>query len=237
MTFLQPLTAPSFRVLSQHVAESVRRAILSGHFKPGERLVEHQLASELNVSRAPVRDALRLLAGEGLVTLIPHQGAVITSITPDLVIDAFSVRAVLEGMATRLGLPHLTPDDVARLETLVAGMEQAGRLGDVASLVDQDIAFHRILTEASGRPVLLDALRAIANRTYLLISATRYAFPLEKLAGLHAEILETVRGGDPDHVEQVIRSHIYLGQRSLLRHLRGEGGDGAPRGPGGNLSV
>lgn len=236
MTSPQPLSAPSFRVLSQHVAESLRRAILSGHFKPGDRLVEHELAADLNVSRAPVRDALRVLAGEGLVTLIPHQGAVITPITPELVIDAFSVRAVLEGMATRLGLPHLTSSDLARLETLVAGMEEAGRAGDVASLVDQDIAFHRILTEACQRPVLLDALRAIANKTYLLISATRYAFPLDKLAGLHAEILETVRGGDPDHVEQVIRSHIYLGQRSLLRHLRGDGGDGVLPGRGGSAA-
>jgi DNA-binding GntR family transcriptional regulator len=236
MSFRSPLAAPSFRVLSQHVAESLRRAILSGRFKPGDRLVEHELATDLNVSRAPVRDALRLLAGEGLLTLIPHQGAVISPITPELVVDAFSVRAVLEGMATRLGLAHLTPDDLDRLSALVDSMDEAGRRGDVAALVDQDVAFHRILAQASQRPVLLDALRAIANKTYLLISATRYAFPLEKLAGLHGEILETVRGGDPDHVEQVVRSHIYLGQRSLLRHLRGDGRDGSSLGPGGSAA-
>jgi DNA-binding GntR family transcriptional regulator len=211
----------------------LRRAILSGHFKPGDRLVEHELATDLNVSRAPVRDALRILAGEGLLTLIPHQGAIISPITPELVVDAFSVRAVLEAMATRLGLAHLAPADLVRLSALVDDMEEAGRRGDVASLVDQDIAFHRILTEASQRPVLLEALRAIANKTYLLISATRYAFPLDKLAGLHAEILETVRGGDPDHVEQVVRSHIYLGQRSLLRHLCDGGRDVSSLDPGG----
>src|SRR5262249_5594140 len=151
-------------------------------------------------------------------------------ITPELVVDAFSVRAVLEPMATRLGLAHLTPSDLVRLSTLVGDMDEAGRRGDVASLVDQDIAFHRILTDASQRPGLREALRAIANQPYLLISATRYAFPLDKLAGLHAEILETVRGGDPDHVEQVVRSHIYLGQRSLLRYLRDGGRDGSPLG-------
>src|SRR5262249_18170223 len=125
-------------MLSQHVADSVRRVILSGRFKPGERLIEHELATELNVSRAPVRDALRLLAKEGLVTLIPHRGAIVTAISPDIVIDAFSVRAVLEGMAARLAISRLTAADVARLDALVHEMELTGTIGDAFQLVEQD---------------------------------------------------------------------------------------------------
>lgn len=211
----------SFRVLSHQVADSLRRSILSGGHKPGERLIEQELANQLDVSRAPVRDAIRLLAREGLVTLVPHRGAVVSAISAELVVDAFSVRAVLEGMAARLAATRLTPDDIRRMEALVAAMDEAGREGDAMKLVEQDIEFHRVLTSACQRAVLLEALAAISNRTYLLISATRYAYPLGQLAGLHAWILEAVRSGDPDRVEAAVRDHIAHGQHALLQRLTG----------------
>lgn len=213
------VAAPSFRILSHHVAHALRRSILAGTYKPGERLIEQEVATALGVSRAPVRDAFRLLAREGLVTLVPHRGAVVTSISPELVVDAFSVRALLEGMAARLAVGRLTPEDLSRLERLVQEMEQSGRDGDAVRLVEQDMEFHSVLTGACQRPVLLDALAAISNRTYLLISATRYAFPLERLAGLHAWLLEAVRGGDSERVEATVRDHIAYGQQVLLQSL------------------
>jgi DNA-binding GntR family transcriptional regulator len=210
-------------MLSQHVADSVRRVILSGRFKPGDRLVEHELAAELNVSRAPVRDALRLLAKEGLVTLIPHRGAIVTAISVDLVIDAFSVRAVLEGMAARLAMSRLTATDLARLDAVVHAMEVTGTIGDAVRLVEQDIEFHRVLTASCQRPVLLEALGAISNKTYLLITATRYAYPLDRLAELHAWIVQAVRSGDPDRLEAAVRDHIAYGQHILVNSLGGRG--------------
>mgnify|MGYP001246047980 CR=1 FL=1 len=209
----------SFRVLSHHVADSLRRSILSGGYQPGERLIEQEIANQLAVSRAPVRDAIRLLAKEGLVTLVPHRGAVVSAISPELVVDAFSVRAVLEGMAARLAVSRLTPADLRRLDEIVGEMEQTGREGDAMRLVEQDIEFHRVLTAACQRTVLLEALAAISNRTYLLISATRYAYPLGQLAGLHAWILEAVHSGDPDRVEAAVRDHIAHGQHALLQRL------------------
>ena len=218
---VRSLPTPSFRVLSEHVTHQLRRVILSGRVRPGDRLVEQELANELNVSRAPVREALRALAREGLVTIVPHRGAVMADLTPELVVDAFCVRAALEGMAARLATPWLAADDLARLEELVARMEEAGRTGDAARLVEQDVEFHRVLTAACRRPVLLEALAAIANRTHFLVSATRYAYPLGRLAGLHAWIVEAVRSGDPDRVEAAVRDHILYGQQVLLRSLRG----------------
>lgn len=195
--------------------------ILSGRFKPGDRLVEHELATELNVSRAPVRDALRFLAKEGLVTLIPHRGAIVTAISVDVVVDAFSVRAVLEGMAARLAMSRLTAADVARLDAVVHEMEVTGRSGDAVRLVEQDIEFHRLLTAGCRRPVLLEALGAISNKTYLLITATRYAYPLDRLAELHAWIVQEARSGDPDRLEAAVRDHIAYGQHILVTSLGG----------------
>jgi DNA-binding GntR family transcriptional regulator len=169
---------------------------------------------------------LRLLAKEGLVTLIPHRGAIVTAISVEMVIDAFSVRAVLEGMAARLAITRLTASDVAQLDAVVHEMELAGKSGDAVRLVEQDIEFHRLLTAACRRPVLLEALGAISNKTYLLITATRYAYPLDRLAPLHAWIVQAVRSGDPDRLEAAVRDHIAYGQHILVSSL-GERGETA----------
>jgi DNA-binding GntR family transcriptional regulator len=215
------LEQPPFRVLSEHAADRLRRAILAGRYSQGARLVERELAEELSISRAPVRDALRLLSKEGLVRLVPHLGAVVTPVSADLVIDAFSVRAVLEGMAARLAIDNLTPSDMAHLAQLVADIEGAVQAGDAQLLVRLDIEFHQTLTTACRRPILLEALGAIANKTYLLVSLTRSAYPLSQLPEIHALILEAVRSGDPDRVEAAVRDHIALSQQALLSYLSG----------------
>lgn len=219
------LTPPTYRILSEHVAETLSRLILSGRFKPGERLIEQEIASELGVSRAPVRDALRLVARQGLVTLVPHRGATVTAISPGLIIDAFSVRAALEGLATRLATARLTDDDLARLGIAVEEMRRAGEADGLARLVELDVQFHRILTEACQRPVLLEALRAIANKTYLLIAASRYAYPLDKVADLHQRIVDAVSSRNPDLAEMTVREHIAYGQQQLLNSPLCQPGD------------
>jgi DNA-binding GntR family transcriptional regulator len=215
------LPPPSFRALSQHAAHALRDAILAGHYQPGDRLVERELAHEMNVSRAPVREALRQLAKDGLVDIVPHRGAVVTPISPEFVVDVFSVRAALEGMAARLATVRISAEELARLSGLIVEMEAAGRAGDATLLVDQDIEFHRVLTAACRRPVLLEALGAIWNKSYLLIGASRSAFPLDKIAALHAPILAAAQARDPDRVEAAVRDHLVFGERTLLNHLDG----------------
>jgi DNA-binding GntR family transcriptional regulator len=211
------LPAPAFRILSEHVADTLGQVILSGRYKPGDRLIEQELADELGVSRAPVRDALRVLARRGLVTLVPHRGAMVTAISPELVIDAFAVRAVLEGMAARLATERLTAANLAYLGTLIDAMRRAGAEERLARLVELDVEFHRVLTVSCQRPVLLEALQTIANKTYFLIAASRYACPLDRVADLHRAIFEAVQARDPDLVEAVVKDHIAYGQRQLLK--------------------
>ncbi len=215
------LPAPSFRALSQHAAHALREAILTGRYQPGDRLVERELAAEMQISRAPVREALWLLSNEGLVTLTPHRGAVVAAVSSALVIDVFSVRTALEGMAARLAATHLRPHALARLGRLIDEMEDAGRLGDAKLLVDQDIEFHRVLAAASERPVLLAALEAVWNKTSLLIGASRTVYPLAQLGALHAPILEAARAGDPGRMETAVREHLAFGEQTLLNHLDG----------------
>lgn len=205
--------------LSEVAARALRESILDGRLLPGARLVERDLADELHVSRVPVREALRQLMREGLVSVVPHRGAVVTSVSASLVVDVFSVRVVLESMAARIAAPQLSDETIHQLTQIVAEMECTGRNPTGQRLVDQDLAFHRTLAAACNRAVLLEALDAIWNRTSLLISASRPAYPLERIGELHRPILEAVAARDPDRVEVAVKAHLAFGEAVLLQHL------------------
>jgi DNA-binding GntR family transcriptional regulator len=205
-----------FRLLWEHVAEAIRTAIATGALAPGARIVEQQVAEELNVSRAPVRDALRALVHDGLVTLTPHRGAVVTPISPELIVDVFDVRAALEGMAARHAAERVSPDDIANLQHLIVEMLQAARDEDRYLVTRLDVEFHRMLSAISARPVLLATLEVINGRRMLLINASQYAVPLTDVPGRHAPIIEALERRDPDATETAAREHVEYGKRVLL---------------------
>jgi DNA-binding GntR family transcriptional regulator len=191
--------------------------------------VERDLADELQVSRVPIREALRQLVKEGLVSVVPHRGAMVTDVSASLVVDVFSVRAALEGLAARIAAVEISDETIAALASLVDEMERSGGEPGDTRLVDQDLTFHRTLANACGRPVLLDALDAVWNRTALLISASRPAYPLEKIGELHRSILVAVAGRDPDRVEAAVHAHLAFGESVLLAHLTAVENGRAPR--------
>lgn len=211
------LEVPRFRLLSQQIAHTLRRAILHGRYQPGDRLVEHEVATALDVSRAPVREALRQLVREGLVTIFPHRGAVVTPVSRDIVHDVFDVRERLEGLAARLAATRITPDQLARLEALIEAMDESARSAEPGPQVEQDVEFHHQVAAASGRPVLMSTFEMISSKAGLLISITRHEAPLDVVAGLHRPIVEALRSGDPDRAEQAVREHVEYGRQVLLR--------------------
>lgn len=216
------LEAPRFRLLSQQIAYSVRRAILHGRYQPGERLVEADVAAALNVSRAPVRDALRQLAQEGLVTVFPHRGAVVTPVSVDMVQDVFDVRARLEGLAARLAAKTITDEELAYAESLIEAMERSARSKEAGPQVEQDVEFHRLILTASRRPVLAATMEVVGGKTGLLISVTRRQAPLDVVPGIHKPILEALRRRDPDKAEEASRAHVEYGRRVLLQYFPNE---------------
>jgi DNA-binding GntR family transcriptional regulator len=221
------LEAPRFRLLSQQIAYALRRAILQGRYAPGDRLVEHEVATALNVSRAPVRDALRQLVQEGLVKVFPHRGAVVTPVSVDMVQDVFDVRARLEGLAARLAAAQITPEELERAAALIAAMEESARSNEPGPQVEQDVEFHRLVLAAAHRPVLMAAMEVTSGKAGLLISITRRTAPLDVVPGIHRPILEALRSGDPDRAESAAREHVEYGRTVLLSRLPAAAGDGA----------
>ena len=151
--------------LSRVVSDQIRGRILDGTLKPGERLVEDRLSIELGVSRVPVREALRGLSVEGLVTLLPRRGATVVEITPETVAELVEVRALLEGLNAKLAAQRHDPEIVAQLEeTLVRG-NKAAKTGTAEELARLNAEFHERLAEASRNSVLSDVMRGLRERT------------------------------------------------------------------------
>ena len=155
----------SDRSLSAVVSEQIRGRILDGTLKPGERLVEDRLSAEFGVSRVPVREALRGLSAEGLVTLLPHRGATVVEVTPETVTELVEVRALLEGLNARLAAQRHDPEIVAQLEETLARGNEAAKAGTAEELARLNAEFHERLAEASRNSVLSDVMRGLRERT------------------------------------------------------------------------
>ena len=136
--------------LAEQVYQHLRQQILGNAFPPNAALPEKTLASQLNVSRVPVREALHKLAADGLVTLKPRQGAFVSSLSPRQFLDAYRVREALEDLAIRLALPNLTHDDLAELGRLQGEMRQYAAADDADAFFAANHAFHALFVERSA---------------------------------------------------------------------------------------
>lgn len=213
-TASEPVLATA--TLAQQVYQHLRQGILSNEYTPGTALPEEALAARFKVSRVPVREALRRLAAEGLVTLTPRQGASVSSLSPKQFLDAYRVREALEVLAIRLALPHLTPDDLEELDRLQDRMRESAVAGDTAAFFQANAAFHARFVERADNDDLRTIYEGLINRM------TRYRWPSMELRGgmdrsveEHRAILDAVRAGDGDQAAHLLAEHIHVPQRML----------------------
>jgi DNA-binding GntR family transcriptional regulator len=205
--------------LSRVVSEQIRGRILDGSLKPGERLVEDRLSAELGVSRVPVREALRGLSVEGLVTLLPRRGATVVEITPETVAELVEVRALLEGLNARLAAQRHDPEIVAQLEdTLVRG-NQAANAGTAEELAHLNAEFHERLAEASRNTVLSDVMRGLRERTSIAFAINGRARAREDWQE-HAGILAAVIAGDAELAALLATRHVHNAAAAFASSLK-----------------
>ena len=157
--------------LGKEVADQLRRLILTGQHKPGDRLVEDRLSIQLGVSRVPVREALRTLAAEGLVDIPPRRGASVAAISQGVAEDLVEVRATLEGLNARLAARHHEDAIIAQLRQVLEEGNSASQSGNVDDLVRLNAAFHDKLAEAGRNSILWDIMRTLRERTGLVFAA------------------------------------------------------------------
>lgn len=194
--------------LNKVVADAIRDRILAGEFEPGERLAEEALSEELGVSRMPVREALRALAAEGIVTIEPRRGASVTAYTPQQVQELVEVRATLESLNAKLAARRKDPQQIAELQRVLAAGSRINEKTDLATIQENNNRFHEALEAIGANSVLSSIVRSLRDRTALIFARQSRARVRENWKE-HAEIVKAVISGDADLAALLAGRHVY----------------------------
>jgi DNA-binding GntR family transcriptional regulator len=209
-----------FRSLRDVVADAVREQIVEGTFAPGQRLVERDLAEDFEVSRITLREALAQLAAEGLVTVVPRKGALVTSLTRQDVEDLFDVRLALEVLAARTAARRRTDEDLTRLRGLLVDAGSAHAAGDDARVAMLNTAFHLEVVRVAQNPMLLGMMSSVQGHLRRLFRLAREIDPTQ-LHQDHQALLDALADGDADRAGRIAHDHIEETRQPTVRLLPG----------------
>jgi len=191
--FIEPIQYNDFRPVRELVLERLREAILNRTLKPGDRIVEAELAQVFNVSRTPVREALRVLEAEGLLRRIPRKGLFVRGITREDVVEIYSIRIALESLAVSIAVERITPVEISRLAKLVDQMKKYTESKESDKLFSVCQEFNDILVRASRMPRLIKLVKVYMEylEQFRAISMAKHERQVAALRE-HEEILRAV---------------------------------------------
>lgn len=207
----------------QEAYQALHRGIQVGHYPPGMRLLEVKLAVELGMSRTPVREAIRQLARDGIVEIVPKRGVTVRGWTPEEVEEAYALRAVLEGFCASRAATRMSPAAVTRLNELHLELERAVEREhpDVEELIRLNDQFHRAMVAGSGNATAMEIVPHAAEVSPSIKRAFWSTHRIRQTALVyHREIVEAIRAGDPIRAEAVARSHIFSVKDFLFDYQR-----------------
>lgn len=205
------LSPASAHGLSDRAYRTLRKAILIGEVRPGSWVVESVIAEQMRISRGPIREALKRLQQEGLITDVPRKGKQVTVLTERDIRELHVLRALLEGYAVRrLCTARSRPRAVARLQKTVAGMRRCGLAGDMAGFSQMDFEFHEQMMAASGMPRLYQLWSSLHGLLliWLLTVQASVRLLLEEVLNDHRRVVDAIRRGDETLAERLLRDHI-----------------------------
>jgi DNA-binding GntR family transcriptional regulator len=210
----------TYRTMQEIVYDTIRDAILSGRYRPGQRLVADELAKEIGVSRMPVREALHRLETTGLVTLAPHRGAVVNELSEAEIIEIYHIRAVLDGLATRLAAPHLAKPDYDRLNAILTEMAAAVKVKDLDRVLRVNRDFHQLIWQAAHAPRLHSLLENLydASQRFRQLSLVLPG-RLQQLTQDHRRITQALARGDANRAERFAIEHHESTAMRLLKSI------------------
>jgi DNA-binding GntR family transcriptional regulator len=203
--------------IRQQVAASFRSAILSGRFGPGDRLVEKELCELTGASRTSVREALRQLETEGLITIVPNRGPIVAQIDPIQARNIYEVRAALEGLAASLFVQNATKEQVGQLETAAEEVLKAYKVGDIDDILKTKDVFYDILLDGSQNDVARSVLAMMHARISLLrrVSLGQPA-RLAKSSAEIKSILRAIKARDADAARDTTVQHVHRAASAAL---------------------
>lgn len=210
-----------FLPLRDVVFNTLRQAILTGELKPGERLMEIHLANKLGVSRTPIREAIRKLELEGLVTMIPRRGAEVAQITEKSMNDVLEVRRAVDALCVELACERISDEELERLRVACDEFAEQVKTKDVKKIAQADVALHNIIVEATGNQRLISLVNTLSEQMY------RYRFEYikdftqhESLIEEHRVIYESIVKKDKKTAADAAKLHIDNQKKAIIAQIR-----------------
>lgn len=212
--------------LRDAVFMSLRKAILTGKLKPGERLTEVKLGKLLGTSRTPIREAIRMLELDGLVTIVAGSGARVSKMTVEDLQEVMEIRSALEQLSAGLASERITEEEKEQLQDACTSFNRITQSGDSIKIAEADVRFHDLILKAAKNDKLRGILDGLADNIYRY----RYEFiqddiRYEHLIAEHNEICSAILGGNREGAEKAAKNHIARQWRSIREQLLSENGD------------
>ena len=203
------VTMNEYLPLRDVVFQTLRQAILRGELKPGERLMEIQLANKLGVSRTPIREAIRKLELEGLVLMIPRKGAEVAEITEKNLRDVLEVRCALEELAVQLACDRIDKQGIRDLQQAAKNFESVLDSADITKIAEADVAFHDIIYMATDNKRLIQLLNNLREQMYRYrIEYLKKKEYYPRLLAEHQDIIQAIANGDRERATKITSQHI-----------------------------
>lgn len=217
------LTAVAAQDLVSQIARSLTEAIVSGQLPPGSKVAEAAVARELGVSRAPVREAGRLLESQGLLVTHPGRGFFVRAHSPEDIDDLYDLRICIEKHAAVLAARRLTPEGAQALRRQLAVLDAAAQGHDPAAQVEEDYRLHRLICEMSGNRRLLRLFDDLSSELRIVIGliGRLYDDP-QRIADTHRPLLDAIESGDDARIAAAVEFHLgdaWRGVAGLVRAM------------------
>jgi len=220
--FRRPPTA------QEAVLAELRRLITAGLLRPGQQIVQDALAVQFGVSRVPLREALKILEGEGQVTYVAHRGYFVTELSLSDLIEVYRIREILEAEAVSIAVPQMTAEDIHRLEGAERDVRAAADIADVVAMTSANRRLHFAILDACALPRLVWLIRLLWDATEVYRSVYyNEAHNREMVDSEHRALVAAVKAGDATAALMVLtehREHAIEALRPVLEHA----GDGKP---------
>ncbi|MBP8599100.1 MAG: GntR family transcriptional regulator [Selenomonas sp.] len=217
---LAPIKLDSYQPLREVVCESLREAIRRGILKPGERIMEIQLAEELGVSRTPVREAIRKLELEGYVVMMPRRGTYVANMSIRDINEIFEIRTALESLSNGLAAEHITDEELEHLQRLLVIIGGYIKEGNMEKIVETDIEFHDLMYHAARNQRLVGIISNLRDQlTRFRTLSMSHPGRLEATLEEHKAIVEAIANGDRRSASKAAERHMENSEKTLLQAM------------------
>jgi DNA-binding GntR family transcriptional regulator len=206
--------------IEKSVYKFLRKAVFSGYFQPGERLIEASLAEKLNISRTPLREAIKRLETEGLVKIIPNKGAAVLKSSPEEIEEMYFIAGVLEGLAAYLAADNLSEADIDRMMKIELILEDEECQSDYERWLKLNNEFHNVFISSCKKPLLINLLNQRTGHLgrYWYLGCTSPGMVDSCISG-HRNILEAFSERNAEAARRAVEEHLFEMGRLMRRHL------------------